>query len=57
MSLIDETKQLLDKVESDPEALLFLISGAIDRLNALDCDYKDAFSECWQTMAHSSTWN
>ena len=34
-SPIDQAKELLLKVENNPEALLFLVSGAIDRLNFL----------------------
>jgi hypothetical protein len=58
MSPIPKCKDLLLEVEDNPEALLYLLSGAIDRLNQLEeGSYTRVFKEAWTPQDLTGSWN
>lgn len=58
MSQIPRCKALLDRVAYNPEALLYLVSGSIDRLRQLEeGEYSKPFEESWTPQELTSSWN
>ena len=55
---VDQAKDVLELVADNPEALLYLISGAIDRLNAMEeGTIGKAFKETWYSQSISQAIN
>ncbi len=58
VNLIPKCKALLHQASRNPEALLFLVSGAIDHLRLLEEGaYSKPFEESWSPQVFTETWN
>jgi hypothetical protein len=58
MSLIPQCKALLEQADQNPEALLYLLSGAIDSLNRLgEEDLGSIVKESWQSQYQPRVWS